>query len=173
MRAVVLYVSAVMLAVAGVTLVYIGLFHGHVEVLNLLELNRVGAIVWIGRPLLFIRSLTALSLLSTATVQLVYNGNETSFREVKNSFVKIVLAANEVTWTVAILNDILMIWTQEYTIYYATMNSVLVWSYILRHWDLSNVTRQIQRSLWVVVGTDLSRQFGLDCNQLGPSIAMI
>ncbi|CAK4647675.1 unnamed protein product, partial [Aphanomyces euteiches] len=112
MRAVVLYVSAVMLAVAGVTLVYIGLFHGHVEVLNLLELNRVGAIVWIGRPLLFIRSLTALSLLSTATVQLVYNGNETSFREVKNSFVKIVLAANEVTWTVAILNDILMIWTQ-------------------------------------------------------------
>ncbi|KAG9407813.1 hypothetical protein AC1031_021051 [Aphanomyces cochlioides] len=127
MRAVVLYVSAVMLAVAGVTLVYIGLCHGHVEVLNLLELNRVGAIVWIGRPLLFIRSLTALSLLSTATVQLVYNGYETSFREVKNSFVKIVLAANEVTWMVAILNDILMIWSQEYTIYYATMNSILVW----------------------------------------------
>ncbi|EQC27628.1 hypothetical protein SDRG_14539, partial [Saprolegnia diclina VS20] len=37
------------------------------------------------------------------------------------------LAANEVTWLVGIVNDISLVWTQDHTIAYATINSLLMW----------------------------------------------
>ncbi|KAF0684482.1 Aste57867_23544 [Aphanomyces stellatus] len=127
LRNTVLYITGMMIAIASIVLVYVGLSRGCIEVLNLLELQRVGAMVWIGRPLLVVRSLTAVALLSTSTLQLVFDGFLSSFHVVHDPWYKTVLAANEVTWLVAIVNDIAMAWTQEYTIYYATTNSLLVW----------------------------------------------
>ncbi|KAF0716883.1 Aste57867_2610 [Aphanomyces stellatus] len=127
LQSIVAYITVAMIAVAGLALFYIVLSRGHIEVLNLLELQRVGAIVWIGRPLLLVRSLTALSLLSTSSLELVFDGHVTSFHEVHDPVYKTLLAANEITWLVAIVNDIAMAATREYTIYYATLNSALVW----------------------------------------------
>ncbi|KAF0682833.1 Aste57867_25132 [Aphanomyces stellatus] len=121
------YITVSMITIAALTLLYIILARGHIEPLNLFELQRVGAMVWIGRPLLLVRSLTAIALLSTATVDLVFNGYITYFNVVSNPWYKTVLAANEVTWMVAIVNDIAMALTKEHTIYYATSNSILVW----------------------------------------------
>ncbi|RHY23894.1 hypothetical protein DYB25_010553, partial [Aphanomyces astaci] len=54
LRTVVLYVTSTMIFLAVLLLVYIALSHGHVDVMNLFKLQRVGAIVWVGRPLLFV-----------------------------------------------------------------------------------------------------------------------
>ncbi|KAF0690115.1 Aste57867_18509 [Aphanomyces stellatus] len=127
LRNTVVYITAMMIAIASIVLVYVGLSHGRIEVLNLLELQRVGAMVWIGRPLLVVRSLTAVALLSTSTLELTFNGYLSFFHVVQDPWYTTLLAANEVTWLVAIVNDIAMAWTQEYTIYYATINSLFVW----------------------------------------------
>ncbi|CAK4128027.1 unnamed protein product [Aphanomyces euteiches] len=50
MRSTVLYITGVMVGLAGAMLYYILLSRGHIEVLNLMELQRVGAVVWAGRP---------------------------------------------------------------------------------------------------------------------------
>ncbi|KAF0718916.1 Aste57867_1395 [Aphanomyces stellatus] len=124
---VVRYITSVMIVVAGFMLVYVFLSRGHIEVWNLFELQRVGAIVWVGRPLLFVRSLTAISLLSTCTLQLFTTGYISYFAVMPTLWYKTILAANEVTWLVAIVNDLSMVVTQEYTVYYCTINSIAVW----------------------------------------------
>ncbi|KAG9408197.1 hypothetical protein AC1031_021442 [Aphanomyces cochlioides] len=113
MRSAVLYITGLMMGLAGAMLYYILLTRGHIEVLNLMELQRVGAVVWAGRAVLFIRSLTAIALMSTATLQLQINGLHNILR---------------FTWMVAVVNDIGLAMTRQYTSYYATINSILVWS---------------------------------------------
>ncbi|KAF0689970.1 Aste57867_18614 [Aphanomyces stellatus] len=127
LRNTVVYITVAVIVVASLLVVYIGLSRGHIEILNLLELQRVGAIVWVGRPLLFLRSLTAVALLSTATLQLRVDGTVSSFQVVMTPWYKTVLAANEVTWMVAIVNDIALAFTRDHTLYYAAVNSILVW----------------------------------------------
>ncbi|EQC28282.1 hypothetical protein SDRG_13963 [Saprolegnia diclina VS20] len=68
------YVTYVMIMLAAVTFVYILLSRGHVEGLNMFEMSRVGGIVWVGRPLVALRSITALCLLSTASIELQTDG---------------------------------------------------------------------------------------------------
>ncbi|EQC25633.1 hypothetical protein SDRG_16488 [Saprolegnia diclina VS20] len=126
-RACVQYVTFVMICVAIVVGMYILSSRGHVEGLNMLVLNRVGGIVWVGRPLLFVRSLTAVCLLSTGTLELVYDGGYSFFQSATNPWYKTWLAASEVTWLLSVVNDILMVITLEYTPYCATPNSLLVW----------------------------------------------
>ncbi|KAF0692394.1 Aste57867_16525 [Aphanomyces stellatus] len=117
-----------MIGLSLVALTYVAVARGRVEVLNLFELNRVGAIVWVGRPLLLARALTALSLLSTSTLQLVVQSSGlASFSVPTNAWYKTVLAANEVTWLAAVVNDVALVFTQEYSYYFITPNSVLVW----------------------------------------------
>ncbi|KDO20573.1 hypothetical protein SPRG_13604 [Saprolegnia parasitica CBS 223.65] len=126
-RACVQYVTFVMICVATVVGLYILSSRGHVEGLNMLVLNRVGGIVWVGRPLLFVRSLTAVCLLSTGTLELVYDGGYSFFQSTSNPWYKTWLAASEVTWLLSVVNDLLMVVTLEYTPYCATPNSLLVW----------------------------------------------
>ncbi|KAF0695806.1 Aste57867_13403 [Aphanomyces stellatus] len=129
LRNTVVYVTVAMMFVAGLMIVYIILSRGHIELLNLWELQRVGAIVWIGRPLLFVRSLTAVALLSTCILELKCNGSLSYFQVTANPWYKTILAANEVTWLVAIANDIAMAFTKEYTVYYTTLSSTLIWAF--------------------------------------------
>ncbi|OQS06729.1 hypothetical protein THRCLA_20299 [Thraustotheca clavata] len=121
------YVTVVMICVSVLVFVYIVVSRGYVEGFNMMELNRVGAIVWIGRPLLFLRSMTAITLLSTGTLELQYSGYASSFVVESNPWYKTWLAASEVTWLVSVVNDITMIITQEYTSYFITPNSSSVW----------------------------------------------
>ncbi|KAF0698439.1 Aste57867_10943 [Aphanomyces stellatus] len=127
LRKTVSYITFAVIVLASLVLVYIVLSRGYIEALNLFELQRVGAIVWIGRPLLFVRSLTAVGLLSTASLELTFDGFLSYFQVIKAPWYKTLLAANEVTWMVAIVNDIAMAFTREYTMYYATVNSVMIW----------------------------------------------
>ncbi|KDO27083.1 hypothetical protein SPRG_07793 [Saprolegnia parasitica CBS 223.65] len=126
-RAGVWYVTFLMLSVSALACVYMVTTRGAFEGLNMLELSRVGGIVWVGRPLLFLRSMTALCLLSTATFELQTSGYRSYFAAVPTPWYKIALAAGEVTWLVSVVNDIALVFTKEYSMYYTTANSILVW----------------------------------------------
>ncbi|OQR86107.1 hypothetical protein ACHHYP_10987 [Achlya hypogyna] len=121
------YMTCIMIAVAILAALYMISSRGHYEGLNMLELGRVGGIVWVGRPLLLLRSMTALALLSTATLELQSSGYMSSFATIPTPWYTTLLAANEVTWLVSIVNDISLVFTQEYSTYYVTINGIVVW----------------------------------------------
>ncbi|OQR83970.1 hypothetical protein ACHHYP_14070 [Achlya hypogyna] len=125
-RAGVQYVTFVILAVSGLVGMYILGAKGHIEGWNMLELNRVGAIVWIGRPLLVLRALTALAVLCTGSLELVASGPMLSLRATSVPWYKTCLAASEVSWLVAIIHDMVVVVTKETTQQYATPSDVLI-----------------------------------------------
>ncbi|EQC26773.1 hypothetical protein SDRG_15423 [Saprolegnia diclina VS20] len=129
LRSGVLYVTGVMIAIASLAFVYIIVTRGQFEGWNMLELGRVGGIVWVGRPFLLLRSMTAILVLSTATVQLRYSGYSSYLVTVQDPWYKTLLAANEVTWLITIVNDIFLIVTGAYTAYYITPNGFVVWTF--------------------------------------------
>ncbi|RHY79706.1 hypothetical protein DYB31_007179, partial [Aphanomyces astaci] len=129
-RGSVLYITAMLAFVAALATGYIVSSAGHIEGLNMLEMNRVGGIVWTGRPLLFLRSMVAICLLSTATLDLKQYGplgGITSFELSHLELYKLVLAAGEVSWFVYVVCDILILVTRAYTTTYAVMCGLLAW----------------------------------------------
>ncbi|KAF0709332.1 Aste57867_5982 [Aphanomyces stellatus] len=127
LRSTVFYVTYAMIALAALVLLYSIVCRGFIEVLNLFFLERVGATVWVGRSLLFVRSITAVGLLSTSLLELHTTGFISSFVVPSPPVYKTLLAANEVTWIVAIANDLAMLFTHKYTAAYADANSCAVW----------------------------------------------
>ncbi|KAF0697804.1 Aste57867_11519 [Aphanomyces stellatus] len=122
------YVTGIMLAIAVGIVLYILASEGSVEATNLMKMNRVAGIVWVGRPLLLLRGVTALALLSTGTLELYLKyGFLSSFRVIAVPWYKTILAAGETTWLVYIANDIVMVWTKQFTSAYASKSSLLTW----------------------------------------------
>ncbi|OQR84397.1 hypothetical protein ACHHYP_13423 [Achlya hypogyna] len=124
----VIYVTCVMVALAFVTTLYILLSRGRIEGSNMLELSRVGGVVWVGRPLLCVRGFTALCLLATETLTLETSGMLSYFCAKAAPWYTTCLAASEVTWLVGVVNDVGLVVTQENSARYSTLNSVLVWA---------------------------------------------
>ncbi|KAF0684738.1 Aste57867_23253 [Aphanomyces stellatus] len=128
LRSTVFYVTYAMIALAALVLLYSILSRGSIEVRNLFLLERVGGIVWIGRPLLFVRSITAIGLLSTSLLELASSSGTLSyFVEAKPPVFKTLLAANEVAWLVSIVNDIAIVVTHDFTYHYTLWDSIVVW----------------------------------------------
>ncbi|KDO27103.1 hypothetical protein SPRG_07814 [Saprolegnia parasitica CBS 223.65] len=142
-RLAVTYVTCVMLLVATLASGYLVRARNRVEGLNMFELCRVGGIVWVGRPLLLLRSLTAVALLSTASIDLVRVGALSMFYTVATPWYKVALAATEVTWLSAIVTDIGLVVTQTYASYYVTLNSTLVWISVAMLTLVAPVTAQM------------------------------
>ncbi|OQR82108.1 hypothetical protein THRCLA_11128 [Thraustotheca clavata] len=127
------YISIVLGAVTLLTCLYSIINQFTTEGTNLFQTNRVGGLVWIGRPLLLVRSLTALAILSTATLELQVIGNVAGLSSIpfdKSTFVIFItkfLAAGEVTWLVYIIQDIAMIFTGKTTTSYGPISKSSVW----------------------------------------------
>ncbi|KDO16069.1 hypothetical protein SPRG_18397, partial [Saprolegnia parasitica CBS 223.65] len=78
-QCVVQYITTVLLCVAACVALSTLAQRGHVEGLNLFELNRIVGHVWIGRLFLIVRAITAMWLLNTSTLQLTRIGYGTWF----------------------------------------------------------------------------------------------
>ncbi|RHY71759.1 hypothetical protein DYB38_000941 [Aphanomyces astaci] len=129
-RNVVVYITAMIAAVAVVTAMYIVGSVGRVEGWNVLEINRVAAVVWAGRPLLFLRSLVAFCLLSTSQLHLTQFGPVglmTAFEFHQLEWYRVVLTAGEATWFVYVLCDVLIVVTKQHTAAYTTYSGLIVW----------------------------------------------
>ncbi|KDO17929.1 hypothetical protein SPRG_21789, partial [Saprolegnia parasitica CBS 223.65] len=153
------YVSFVLAAIALVAGLYTLANGCTSEGYNLFEVNRVGGLTWIGRPLLLVRSVTALCILSTATLQLHKNGITTQLiasREdvssVVNNVIKI-LAASELGWLVYIFDDVCMAWTRQYSASYTAKTATTAWfiAVLLSFTSPVSHSASIQRSCEIVV----------------------
>ncbi|RHY99280.1 hypothetical protein DYB35_002421 [Aphanomyces astaci] len=130
-----MYITGTIFAASVVATVYILLARGHIEGRNMFKLNRVAGIVYMGRPLLLLRSMAAMSVLSTATLELEQSSSgvltyfiATSTRPLTVvGAVKMFLAAGEVSWFTFVLNDMFMVVTRQYTSPYAFKSSLIVW----------------------------------------------
>ncbi|KAF0713822.1 Aste57867_4196 [Aphanomyces stellatus] len=109
-------------------LVYSACLRGHIEGLNMVEINRVGGIVWVGRPLLFLRSLVAILFLSTTDVQLSISGIFTRMGVPQATGIQrltTVLAGSETCWLVIVLTDLGLVVTKDHTSDYSLKASIL------------------------------------------------
>ncbi|KDO23030.1 hypothetical protein SPRG_11877 [Saprolegnia parasitica CBS 223.65] len=125
-RAGVQYVTVMMLLVSAVAVGYMLRSPTCFQGSNLFKLNRVGGLVWVGRPLLFLRSATAICLLCTSGVDLHFSGYLSYFQVEPAPWYKVLLAAWEVSWFVAVVDDILLVATQEYASYFVFPNLLVV-----------------------------------------------
>ncbi|EQC27352.1 hypothetical protein SDRG_14875 [Saprolegnia diclina VS20] len=123
-----MFVTSLLLLLALVITLYIGLAHGYMERRNVLKLNRIGAMSYVGRPLIFVRSATAMMLLATASLEL-HDVDGLAFLAPRNtSWFSVLLAASEVTWLVEVVNDMAIVLTRSHAAQYATVNSLSVWA---------------------------------------------
>jgi hypothetical protein len=133
-----LYITCVVICVAILASLYLIACNGYVEGLNLLEFNRVAGIVWIGRTILLVRSLSAIGMLSTQVLSLEGINGLWGFQDGRGSqveaptdtairYFKTFLAAGEVSWFGFVLNDFFMVVTQQYTTAYVFKCNFMIW----------------------------------------------
>ncbi|OQR81364.1 hypothetical protein THRCLA_11799 [Thraustotheca clavata] len=126
-RSAVQYITFLVIVIAGLTSFYIVRSYGHVEGRNMFSLGSVGGVVWIGRPLLFLRSITAIGILSTGTLELTFSGYISYLRVSSTPWYATLISANELTWLAAVVNDFMIAHTREYNRYYNAINVLLIW----------------------------------------------
>ncbi|OQR90296.1 hypothetical protein THRCLA_09378 [Thraustotheca clavata] len=129
------YITWILICIAGLVTMYSIAHRGHIEGMNLFELNRIVGHVWAGRTFLVIRSITAIWILNTAPLNLVQVGQATHLTSPQLPWYQTILAASEVTWLVYALNDMFSFVTQQYTTYYAYKSSLSTWC-VISAWSL-------------------------------------
>ncbi|KAF0689943.1 Aste57867_18636 [Aphanomyces stellatus] len=128
-RAVLAYVSIVLVVVLALTVAAMCASYGYVEASNLYLFNRVAGIAYVGRPLLLIRSLVAISLLSSAPLSLVRVGPLTQLQPSPMRFpdvVQIALRAIETSWLVYVVQDLATLWSHDEAYVYASKASLML-----------------------------------------------
>ncbi|KAF0698954.1 Aste57867_10445 [Aphanomyces stellatus] len=138
-RSLVQYITVLLLAVACVVCVYIVHAGGYIEGLNMISFNLVAGHVWIGRPLLFLRGLVALSLLATATLEYTHTGAVAMFDPVPRYWLTTLLSSVEATWLVYTITDLFSISTSVFTHGYSLKASTLV-CVVSATWSLASPT---------------------------------
>ncbi|KAF0699615.1 Aste57867_9831 [Aphanomyces stellatus] len=110
------YTTAMAFGTTGITLGYaVGGARGHIEGLNMVEIHRVGGIVWVGRPLLVLRSIVAILVLATSHVQLNMRGTLTTIQSPSPTGIQwltTTLAGSETRWLAIVLTDLGLVITQ-------------------------------------------------------------
>ncbi|KAF0696208.1 Aste57867_13040 [Aphanomyces stellatus] len=127
-RALIQYVTAIIFCVACLTSLYALLVGCHVDGGNLLELNRVGGLVWVGRPLLFVRGVTAVALLSSTGLSVQRMNQATGFQPTTVPILTTLLSSGELTWLTYILNDLFSFATLHHTGDYSTGSTFFAWA---------------------------------------------
>ncbi|OQR93172.1 hypothetical protein ACHHYP_02813, partial [Achlya hypogyna] len=131
------YITGVFVSLAALIAVYALAGLTHLEGRNLFQLNRTIGLVWVGRPFLLLRSLTAMVYLHTDVVTLTQVGVTSVFRSPHIPFLNLVLVSGEVNWLVYVLNDILSTFTRDATPAYATRSALLAW-FLMLIWILAD-----------------------------------
>ncbi|KAF0715649.1 Aste57867_3276 [Aphanomyces stellatus] len=123
------YTTAMVFVVTFVALMFTVSSRGLIEGYNMFEVNRVGGIVWVGRPLLGLRSLVAILFLATANVQLVMEEDFTRIATPTQSGIQrlsMLLAGSEMCWLIIVLTDIALLVTREHTSGYSNKATYIV-----------------------------------------------
>ncbi|KAF0719091.1 Aste57867_1288 [Aphanomyces stellatus] len=130
-RGTIIYVTSLLTLVAMLVLVYTVVDRGWNEPRNVLSFGRVAGIVWVGRPLLFLRSLTAIGLLSTAKVEFVQDslGLSRMMLPARDGryYINSILSSSEACWLVYVVQDIFTVAASNDVPQLTSHVSLLVW----------------------------------------------
>ncbi|OQS04559.1 hypothetical protein THRCLA_03218 [Thraustotheca clavata] len=121
------YITGIICLVAILAVINSIASRGNVEGINMFNLNRMAGTVWVGRPLLVLRGVAAICLLSTSSLELVQNGKASMFVTKTLPWYQAVLASGEVGWIIYVYNDMMTIFTSQYTYHTALASSLLMW----------------------------------------------
>ncbi|KAF0689945.1 Aste57867_18638 [Aphanomyces stellatus] len=125
-----IYITTMLAVVATVVLLFTLDSLGHIEPRNMLLFSRVAGLVWVGRPLLLGRGLVAVSLLSTAKVDLVRHGRLNFLQSPTVdllAYAKMILSSSEACWIVYVLQDLATVCTNERTSRYSGRAALVTW----------------------------------------------
>ncbi|KDO25334.1 hypothetical protein SPRG_09159 [Saprolegnia parasitica CBS 223.65] len=120
----------------------------HIEGCNLFQMNRTIGLVWIGRPCLLLRSMTAMVCLHTSAISLTQVGAVSVFTTPVVPWYTRLLVSGEVNWLVYVLNDTFSTYTKATTPVYATRSALLAWLVMFVWISISPATydARLQRS---------------------------
>ncbi|KAH9087902.1 hypothetical protein LEN26_019776 [Aphanomyces euteiches] len=124
-RILVVYVSFILSVMSLALLAFGALSCFDIDGLNLFSFNRVVGSVWLGRPLLFVRGMTAVLVLSTSSVDFTQVDGTFSIISKKRSMLEICLFAGEATWITFVLNDVALPFTTYLSSLCAPLSSVM------------------------------------------------
>ncbi|KAF0691350.1 hypothetical protein As57867_017346, partial [Aphanomyces stellatus] len=131
MWAICIYVSALLLLGIFCIFVYATLARFQIDGRNLFQTNRLLGGVWIGRPFLFIRGMTAVLVLSTSPVAFNRYTNLAKLDFAPRPAWHVLLLAGEVSWITYVINDVFLPVTHPYSSLYAPVSSILTWLIVL------------------------------------------
>ncbi|KAF0695269.1 Aste57867_13911 [Aphanomyces stellatus] len=95
---------------------------------QLFSFNRTVGSIWIGRPLVFLRGISAVLMLSTAQVELVTSdGHHSHFAFVPQSVVDTCVVAGVATWVAYVAVDFCLVALRRFTKVYAPLGCYLAW----------------------------------------------
>ncbi|KAF0688426.1 Aste57867_19942 [Aphanomyces stellatus] len=131
------YITSVLFSVGCLVALYIVNSRGYVDGINIVAFNYVAGHVWIGRPLMLLRSLTSIAVLSTSQLSLIAPraGLTSYFQSPPRDILTTLVSSGEMAWLVYVVIDTFSVFTGEYTAYYSTPSvavvtiSVAIWSF--------------------------------------------
>ncbi|OQR82106.1 hypothetical protein THRCLA_11127 [Thraustotheca clavata] len=94
---------------------------------HLFSYNRIAGPVWLGRPLMLLRSTTALVVLSTSPILFDSPRGMGRFHFKPRSVIYRLLLASEVSWLTEVVSDVLLIFTHDFARLQAPISSVIFW----------------------------------------------
>ncbi|OQS03117.1 hypothetical protein THRCLA_04573 [Thraustotheca clavata] len=174
------YVTVTLIGVSCWVVLWTIYHNGYMESKNLFCVNRIVGMSWIGRPLIFFRSLTAIWLLNTSPLTLAVVGHITHTKSPPLAWYTALLATSELTWLVYVLNDIGSCLTQQYTPKYGFESANLTWffAFIWTMFYPQQYSASIQRTC-----SSIDMDFELICesgvvaigsaNRIGISLAIV
>ncbi|RHY62411.1 hypothetical protein DYB34_003401 [Aphanomyces astaci] len=123
-----IYVTFVLVLVVSLMICYAFFIGFHVEWWNLFQCNWVIGYVWIGRPFLFLRGMTAMLLLSSSTVSFANNLGFARISFTPKPLIHTMVLAGESTWLTIVLHDILLPFTDQELTVYAPLSTAFIWA---------------------------------------------
>ncbi|KAF0686732.1 Aste57867_21480 [Aphanomyces stellatus] len=142
------YVTVTCLALGVWIAVYTVVDRGHVAGANLMRMHRLVGLIWTGRLFIFVRSVSAMLLLSTLQATLAVHGTVTGLETPRLASFNVALASLEFQWFVYLLNDGLSGVTQLHTNAYAGKSTwltsliVFVWMQVRPRAIVATMARQ-------------------------------
>ncbi|KAF0730430.1 hypothetical protein Ae201684P_021757 [Aphanomyces euteiches] len=120
-----LYFTCISVIISLVVLAYAVTNKFQGDVSNVLHFNRVVGSVWIGRPILFLRGLTAILILSTSPTTLTISSIMTYFDRSTRTWLTRALLSGESLWILYVLNDALLPLTNRAPKTYVALHEIL------------------------------------------------
>ncbi|KAF0690119.1 Aste57867_18513 [Aphanomyces stellatus] len=140
----------------GILIIMYTTFSGFcVDWRNFFVFNRVAGSIWIGRPLLLVRGLSAILVLSTSEVAMVTQNGYTKFENSPRSIWTTMVIAGESTWVSYVTIDALLLVTGGTTFVAAALATAISWITVVvleTHWPILMETTLNRRC--TVVRTD-------------------